>query len=117
MTVALATPPQLAITGKGEVSAICAVIAVPDQVGDIIVPGAFRRALTKTRPKIVYDHDWRRPMGRVREAVELMPGDSRLPALTADGDPGPAEAGVLLVHGLLYPGWPQRHRPAQVLRR
>lgn len=35
------------------------------------------------------------------EAVELLPGDPRLPTKTADGQPWPAQAGALLVRGQL----------------
>ena len=109
MTAALATPPVPTVTGRGEVRAICAVTGVPDQVGDVLVPGCFRRTLAKTRPKIVHSHDWKRPIGRVREIVELMPGDRQLPERTADDGEWPAEAGALLVDGLL--NMKDRRRP------
>lgn len=110
MTTALAPAPTE--TARGEVTALCAITGVSDEVGDVIIPGAFRRTLGKIRPKIVRDHDWKRPIGRCTEVAELLPGDRRLPAVTADGTPWPAEAGALLVHGLLNMSNPDGPTPS-----
>ena len=50
------------------------------------------------------------------KAVELPPGDRRLPALTADGDPWPAEAGALLVDGLLNLATPEGRNAYEQIR-
>lgn len=82
---------------RGMITALVAVTGVKDQVNDIIVPGAFRRTLAeRPRPKVCLGHDWNRPVGKTLEIHELMPGDRRLPAKTADGKPWPREAGALL---------------------
>ncbi|MFT7835599.1 HK97 family phage prohead protease [Saccharothrix sp. BKS2] len=79
----------------GVVEVLAAVTGVKDDVGDVITPGAFARTLRERRPKVCLGHDWQRPIGRVLEVRELLPGDARLPRLTADGGPWPAGAGAL----------------------
>ncbi len=86
-------------TDPGLVTFHAAITGVPDEVADVIVPGAFRRTLTTRRPKIVRAHDWRQLVGKVIDVTELLPGNKRLPARTADGRPWPREAGALLVRG------------------
>lgn len=81
----------------GTAWAIVAVTGVRDEVDDIIVPGAFRRSLAEREMKGVKGHDWNRPVAVQRHAVELMPGDDRLPARLPSGAPWPAEAGALAV--------------------
>lgn len=81
----------------GTVWAIVAVTGVRDEVDDIIVPGAFRRSLAEREMKGVKGHDWNRPVAVQRNAVELMPGDDRLPARMPNGAPWPSEAGALAV--------------------
>jgi len=100
--VAVSTAPAPArptVTEDGKVTFLAAVTGVPDEVDDVIVPGAFARTLRIRKPKIVRSHDWNRLVGRVVEAIELLPGDPRLPRRTADGAPWPREAGGLLVRG------------------
>ncbi len=100
MTAALAPAPSTPRTADdGSVRFLAAITGVPDQVGDVLVPGCFQRTLARIRPKIVDGHDWKRLVGRVTEAIELLPGDKRLPARTPDGEPWPRDAGALLVHG------------------
>lgn len=79
----------------GIVEAYVAVTGVRDDVGDIIEPGAFTESLKKIHPKMCLGHDWNRPIGEPQEIIELMPGDSRLPKTTHNGDAWPAEAGAL----------------------
>lgn len=85
------------VTASGTVSALAAITGVEDQVGDLIMPGAFAGTLRRLRPKIVDAHDWRTPVGRVTDIVELRPGDRRLPQSTPDGQAWPREAVALLV--------------------
>lgn len=80
---------------EGVVEALVAVTGVRDDVGDVIVPGAFARTLKDRRPKVCLGHDWNRPIGRVLAIKELLPGDPELPKTTADGRPWPAEAGAV----------------------
>ena len=64
----------------GIVEAIVSVTGNKDLQGDVIMPGAFSKALlTNKAPKIVFQHDWDFPLGKTISAVELMPGDKRLP--------------------------------------
>ena len=88
------------VTASGTVSALAAITGVEDQVGDLIMPGAFAGTLRRLRPKIVDAHDWRTPVGRVTDIVELRPGDRRLPQSTPDGQAWPREAVALLVRGV-----------------
>lgn len=88
-------PALTASVDAGTVEAYVAVTGVRDEVGDIIVPGAFSRTLKELRPKMCLGHDWNRPVGEPEEIIELLPGDPRLPSTTADGKPWPAAAGAL----------------------
>lgn len=88
-------PTLVAPEETGVVEAYVAVTGVRDDVGDIIVPGAFSRTLKILRPKMCLGHDWNRPIGEPEEIIELMPGDPRLPSTTADGKPWPVAAGAL----------------------
>lgn len=82
---------------EGIVEAIVSVTGIVDEVDDVIVPGAYAKTLVKRRPKGVDAHDWEQPVSKALEVVELMPGDTRLPATTSRGEPWPREAGALLV--------------------
>ena len=57
------------VTGTGEVTFVAAVTDTADEVGDVIVPGAFASTLRTRRPKIVTSHDWRRIAGRCAEVT------------------------------------------------
>jgi hypothetical protein len=85
-----------------EYSIIGSVTGVLDEVGDVVVPGAFKRTLTKRIPKIIEAHDWARPIGKVLEIKELLPGDSALPATTSQGQPWPKGAGALVAKVRLF---------------
>ncbi|WP_132421733.1 hypothetical protein [Pseudonocardia endophytica] len=87
----------------GEVTALVAVTGVPDEVGDVILPGAFRRTLRERDPRLCVGHDWARLAGRVVESRELMPGDSRLPRTAPDGTPWPEKAGALWIKARYLP--------------
>lgn len=92
-TVAVAEP--AAPPDQGIVEALVAVTGVRDDVGDIIVPGAFTKTLASRKPKVCLGHDWNRPIGKTLDIKELMPGDPALPKTTAEGKPWPKEAGAV----------------------
>lgn len=79
----------------GVLNHIVAVTGVRDEVGDIIVPGAFTHTLERLEPKACLGHDWNRPIGFPEAIKELMPGDPRLPKVDRFGRPWPAKAGAL----------------------
>lgn len=104
------------VTGRGEVRALVAVTGVVDDQGDLIEPGAVRASLAQRGVKLCAHHDQRRPIGKVTGAVELMPGDRRLPARTADGQPWPRQAGALLLSGRLNLATPAGREAFEELR-
>lgn len=80
---------------EGVIEALVAVTGVKDDVGDVIVPGAFTKTLVARKPKVCLGHDWNRPIGKTLQIKELMPGDPGLPKATAEGKPWPREAGAV----------------------
>ncbi|GAB2467692.1 hypothetical protein GCM10027187_39840 [Streptosporangium sandarakinum] len=94
------SPGVLADAPKGTVTCLVAITGVLDNVGDIIMPGAFSRTLAQRRPKGVFAHDTTTWVSRAELVEEWMPGDPRLPARTKDGQPWPAEAGAVFVRAL-----------------
>lgn len=80
---------------EGVIEALVAVTGVRDDVGDIIVPGAFTKTLVDRKPKVCLGHDWNRPIGKTLDIKELMPGDPNLPKTTGDGKPWPKAAGAV----------------------
>lgn len=81
---------------RGTSRAIAAVTGVEDDVGDVILPGAFTETLRKRPVKPVFSHEWKDPIGVCRLTEEWMPGDPRLPKYTLMGEPWPAAAGALV---------------------
>jgi HK97 family phage prohead protease len=79
------------------VEALVSVTGVKDNVGDIIVPGAYTKTLKERKPKGAWAHEWQTPVSKVREIKELLPGDTALPKTLSNGDPWPEEAGALYV--------------------
>jgi HK97 family phage prohead protease len=69
---------------QGIVEAIVSVFGNRDYAGDRVLPGFFQDSLAKKLPKIVFSHDWNRPIGKTLEAKELLPGDPMLPKNLAD---------------------------------
>jgi len=74
---------------------IVAVTGVRDEVGDIIVPGAFIKTLQRLTPKACIGHDWNRAIGDPEAIEEVMPGDPRLPREDRFGKPWNPRAGAL----------------------
>lgn len=81
---------------------IGSVTGLEDEVGDIVVPGAFKSTLKKRIPKVIEAHAWDKPIGKVLEIDELLPGNKDLPATTAQGDPWPKVAGALVAKVQLF---------------
>jgi len=50
-----------------------------DYAEDRILPGSFAKSLQRKLPKGVWMHMWHLPVAKTLEAVELLPGDKRLP--------------------------------------
>jgi phage head maturation protease len=82
---------------SGVVEALVSVTGIPDEVKDIIEPGAYKDTLTKRIPKGIFAHDWNKWVAATDEIKELLPGDPMLPKTTPDGKPWPAAAGALYV--------------------
>jgi hypothetical protein len=81
-----------------DVELLAAVTGVVDEVGDVIVPGAFRRTLAEMKAKGVSAHDWKTPYAKALAREEWQPGDPRLPnTVPVTGEPWPAGAGGLYV--------------------
>ena len=81
----------------GIVEAVIAVTGIKDEVNDIIVPGAFAKTLEKRTPKGVWSHNWDSPVSKTIQAIELLPGDSRLPKQMANGKAWNPNAGALYI--------------------
>ena len=81
---------------------IGSVTGVRDEVNDIIEPGAYAETLTKRIPKVIKDHQWSDRLGRVLHIEEYLPGDARLPQVTAQGKVWPREAGALVAKVKLF---------------
>lgn len=96
MSAPATTVPRPDMPAPGDVTAVVLPTGVPVG-GDLFEPGSLRRAIAGRMPKVVVAGDWNRQAGRVLSAVELEPGDPRLPATTPAGQPWPARAGGLLV--------------------
>lgn len=81
----------------GIVTALVAVTGIQDNVGDIILPGAFQKSLAVRKAKGVWHHDVTSSVSKTEEIKELLPGDALLPTSLPDGSPWPAQAGGLMV--------------------
>lgn len=71
----------------GIVEALVAVTGIVDKVSDVIEIGALTKSLRRQTPQMCLGHDWSRVIGRTISAVELLPGDPRLPRTAPDGSP------------------------------
>ena len=65
---------------EGTVEAVVSVTNIVDNVNDVIEPGAYNDTLQKRVPKGVWSHDTTIPVARTIAAIELEPGDDRLPS-------------------------------------
>jgi HK97 family phage prohead protease len=73
---------------EGTVQAVVSVTNIVDSVKDVIQPGAYAMTLGKRVPKGVWSHDTTIPIAKTLAAIELEPGDSRLPKHLRDVDAG-----------------------------
>jgi HK97 family phage prohead protease len=73
---------------EGTVEAVVSVTNIVDNVNDVIEPGAYSDTLQKRIPKGVWSHDTTIPVARTLAAIELEPGDKRLPAHLQAADAG-----------------------------
>ena len=73
---------------EGTVEAVVSVTNIVDNVNDVIEPGAYSDTLQKRIPKGVWSHDTTIPVARTIAAVELEPGDDRLPSHLKSVDAG-----------------------------
>lgn len=64
---------------EGIVECFVSAIGNKDSVGDIVVPGAFNMSLRRRKPRVVWGHDWNKPIGKVLEIYEVPKTDPRLP--------------------------------------
>lgn len=64
---------------QGIVECFVSGIGNKDSVGDIVVPGAFDASLKRRKPRVVWGHDWNKPIGKVLEIYEVPKSDPRLP--------------------------------------
>lgn len=64
---------------EGTIEAIVSVFNNVDSMGEVVMPGAFQKSLAKKLPRFVWSHNWELPIGKVVQAMELLPGDPRLP--------------------------------------
>lgn len=73
---------------EGTVEAVVSVTNIVDNVNDVIEPGAYTDTLQKRIPKGVWSHDTTIPVARTLAAIELEPGDKRLPRHLQEMDAG-----------------------------
>jgi HK97 family phage prohead protease len=72
---------QLSIDeAMGIVECFVAAVGNKDSVGDIVMPGAFTSSLKRRKPRVVWGHDWNKPIGKVIDMYEVPASDPRLPA-------------------------------------
>lgn len=98
-TAGVTSVSEMTDLGDGVITAIVSITGVEDNLGDTIVPGAYKDTLEQMTPKGVWGHDWNTPTSRTENVEELMPGDPRLPKFLNQKKqiPWPKEAGALAV--------------------
>lgn len=66
---------------QGIFEAYVSVFNLTDRANERVMPGFFKKSLEARLPKIVFAHDWNRPIGKAIEGTEeRYAGDKRLPA-------------------------------------
>lgn len=95
MTTPAPSGQHTTLSGADTVRAIAAITSIADDQSDVIEPGAIAASLVKRGVKLCVHHDQKRRIGQVTSAVELLPGDRRLPADCPSG------AGALRLTGRL----------------
>lgn len=89
--------PHIDDLGNGVIEAIVSITGMKDNVGDVIMPGAYQKSLKVRKPKGVWHHSWTDPIAKTLDIKELMPGDDLLPSTLPDGSEWPEDAGALYV--------------------
>lgn len=69
---------------EGIVEAYVSVFNNVDSYGDVVMYGAFKESISNGLPKMVWQHDLQRPIGKTVEALELDAGDDKLPTHLRD---------------------------------
>jgi HK97 family phage prohead protease len=72
-------PVEYKADGEGTVEAFVSVFGNVDSYGDRVMLGAFKESIESKLPKMVWQHDITRPIGKTILAEELPAGDARLP--------------------------------------
>ena len=86
-------PVEFKADEQGSVEAFVSVFNNVDSYGDRVIYGAFKESIEAKLPKMVWQHDMQRPIGKTVLAEEIPAGDSRLPERLRDN-------GALYVKGL-----------------
>lgn len=86
-------PVEYKADSEGTVEAFVSVFGNVDSYGDRVKLGAFAESIAAKLPKMVWQHDITRPIGKTIAAEELPAGDSRLPDSLKDN-------GALYVKGV-----------------
>lgn len=72
-------PVEYKADGEGTVEAFVSVFGNVDSYGDRVMLGAFADSIAQKLPKMVWQHDITRPIGKTVLAEEIAAGDARLP--------------------------------------
>lgn len=86
-------PVEYKADSEGTVEAFVSVFGNVDSYGDRVMLGAFAESIASKLPKMVWQHDIKRPIGKTVSAEEIAAGDPRLPERLKD-------YGALYVKGL-----------------
>jgi HK97 family phage prohead protease len=86
-------PVEFKADEQGSVEAFVSVFGNVDSYGDRVIYGAFKESIEAKLPKMVWQHDMQRPIGKTVLAEEIPAGDARLPERLRDN-------GALYVKGL-----------------
>jgi hypothetical protein len=86
-------PVEFKADEQGSVEAFVSVFGNVDSYGDRVIYGAFKESIEAKLPKMVWQHDMQRPIGKTVLAEEIAAGDARLPERLRDN-------GALYVKGL-----------------
>lgn len=77
-------PVEYKADGEGTVEAFVSVFGNVDSYGDRVMLGAFADSISQKLPKMVWQHDITRPIGKTVLAEEIAAGDARLPERLKD---------------------------------
>lgn len=77
-------PVEYKADGEGTVEAFVSVFGNVDSYGDRVMLGAFADSISQKLPKMVWQHDITRPIGKTVLAEEIPAGDARLPERLKD---------------------------------